>query len=458
MNTLYSSPIYIIGGGPAGLSAAFFLGQKYPEHQIIVLEQTDSLGGVCRTDYADGFRFDMGPHYFYTTNRDVLNFFYKIVDEDTFITCYKNALISTMGKYFEYPIRISYDSLKNLGGKVWKIGFTWMIRSLHKSTTNLQDYFIQTYGRELYHIFFEKYTEKVWGCHPRDLPYDFLGSRIEKDGLMDILRNTIRGKKSRKESMDDLSQFFLKHFLYLPYGSGQFWDELLSKLSDNTTIIRNANVRKVITETKTILYSDACGEHESLYRNILCTCPIDETLEYIEASMELKNKARNYLIYRSLIFVNLKIDGLSICNHEEDRVHYIYLHDENIRSGRLTIFSNWSSKMSDDISSSCCLEYYCDLEGELFKTSDESIVKIAILDLINGGYINDEKQVLAFEIRKFPKCYPIVLDKAVRSEIQDYIEKKGVRIIGRMGRHEYISMAKCIEEAMELVQGDLVDA
>ena len=69
----------IIGGGPAGLTAAYELlkGSKAknpPEEiEVIVFEESDLLGGISKTVNYNGNRMDMGGHRFFSKD------FYDII-------------------------------------------------------------------------------------------------------------------------------------------------------------------------------------------------------------------------------------------------------------------------------------------------------------------------------------------------------------------------------------------
>ena len=53
-----------LGGGPAGLTAGYVLAKQ--GRPVIVLESTDQVGGIARTEVRDGYRFDLGGHRFCT--------------------------------------------------------------------------------------------------------------------------------------------------------------------------------------------------------------------------------------------------------------------------------------------------------------------------------------------------------------------------------------------------------
>jgi protoporphyrinogen oxidase len=60
-------PFVVLGGGPAGLTAGYLLAKR--GEPVIVLEATDQVGGIARTEVRDGYRFDLGGHRFFTTVR-----------------------------------------------------------------------------------------------------------------------------------------------------------------------------------------------------------------------------------------------------------------------------------------------------------------------------------------------------------------------------------------------------
>ena len=63
------SKIIIIGAGPAGLTAAYSLAVKYGK-KCIVLEKSPNIGGLCETVEHHGYRMDIGPHRFFTKNKN----------------------------------------------------------------------------------------------------------------------------------------------------------------------------------------------------------------------------------------------------------------------------------------------------------------------------------------------------------------------------------------------------
>jgi oxygen-dependent protoporphyrinogen oxidase len=65
--------VLILGGGIAGLSAAWHLSRKRPEAQITLLEKEGRLGGWIRTSHEGGFLFEQGPRTFPLSHFHLLN-------------------------------------------------------------------------------------------------------------------------------------------------------------------------------------------------------------------------------------------------------------------------------------------------------------------------------------------------------------------------------------------------
>ena len=62
--------VAIIGAGPAGLSAAYELTKS--NKKVVVLERSPSVGGLAKTIESNGYYYDIGPHRFYTKNKEYI--------------------------------------------------------------------------------------------------------------------------------------------------------------------------------------------------------------------------------------------------------------------------------------------------------------------------------------------------------------------------------------------------
>ena len=58
--------VIVIGGGPAGLTAAYELLKKSQDFEVVLFEESEMFGGISRTVNYKGNRMDMGGHRFFS--------------------------------------------------------------------------------------------------------------------------------------------------------------------------------------------------------------------------------------------------------------------------------------------------------------------------------------------------------------------------------------------------------
>ena len=200
----------IIGAGPAGLTAAYELLTRSDIHPI-VLEKSAAMGGISRTVNYKGNRIDIGGHRFFSKSDRVMNWWLSHMpidaaagtsgnqisyhgqsrevrrtgqqDEDAVMLIrQRKSRIYFLRKFFDYPIRLSAQTLWKLGYiRSIKIALSYLKTVLFppKKVENLEDFFISRFGRELYLTFFKSYTEKVWGMPCDKISAEWGAQRIK---------------------------------------------------------------------------------------------------------------------------------------------------------------------------------------------------------------------------------------------------------------------------------------
>jgi protoporphyrinogen oxidase len=186
--------VLIIGAGPAGLTAAYEI-LLHTDMKPIVLEMSNVVGGISQTVNYKGNRIDIGGHRFFSKSDAVMQWWNsfmavhqendqelkltyqnqtKVFSEFKSTTDLENVMLVRKrksriiygGKFYDYPISLSVQTIRNLGlFNTIKIGFSYFKSVIFpiKNETTLEDFFINRFGKELYLTFFKDYTEKVWG-------------------------------------------------------------------------------------------------------------------------------------------------------------------------------------------------------------------------------------------------------------------------------------------------------
>ena len=104
--------VFVIGAGPAGLTAAYCLTKEDPS--VIVIEKDPVyVGGISRTVEYNGFMFDIGGHRFFSKSKEVVDLWKEILPDD-FIERPRLSRIYYGGKYYSYPLS-AFEALRNLG-------------------------------------------------------------------------------------------------------------------------------------------------------------------------------------------------------------------------------------------------------------------------------------------------------------------------------------------------------
>lgn len=208
--------IIIIGGGPAGLTAALELARK-GYRNVTLCERESQLGGISRTLEYKGNHIDIGGHRFFSKSERVMNWWAEILplqgkpswddvelgreativeggpnpDEENRVMLIRSRLsrILFLRKFFKYPVTLSAQTLLNLGPvRVFKMGVSYIWSTIHKrEEKSLEDFFINRFGKELYNTFFRDYTAKVWGVPCSKIGADWGAQRVKGLSVAKVL-------------------------------------------------------------------------------------------------------------------------------------------------------------------------------------------------------------------------------------------------------------------------------
>lgn len=437
MNSQVShTPVVVIGGGPAGLTAAYELSKHHVKS--IVLEKSDKVGGISRTEIYKGYRFDIGGHRFFTKVGEVQAVWKEILEDD-FIQTPRLSRIYYDGKFYDYPLSV-IKTLKNLGLYRSVLILTSYLYAKLKKFLHLtpepqtfEEWVVDCFGRRLYKTFFKTYTEKVWGIPCSQIRADWAAQRIQNLSLKQAVINAIFGSQNAKS--------LIRTFDYPRLGPGMMWERCQELLeAENCPVYLQTEVVKVEREGSRITriiakqgedILELTGDHfinsmpVALLMHRLDPAPPDDVLE-----------AARGLKYRDFLIVSLVIDREHLFPD-----NWLYIHSPKFRVGRIQNFKNWSPEMVPDPSKTCLgMEYFCSQGDDLWEMEDATLIELATEEIIRlnlgvkPGDVED-----GCVIRQF-KAYP-VYDGEYRQHLQvlqDYVETfENLQTVGRNGMHRY---------------------
>src|SRR5262249_44668400 len=148
----------VVGGGPAGLTAALQLAREGAP--VTVVERTDAVGGIARTEQYKGFHFDMGGHRFFTKRKAGQRLWGGLLGGD-FLRRPRLSRIYYRGRFFHYPLK-PFEALVRLGPlEALRIVLSYLRWQAfpHRPEETFEQWVTNRFGRRLFETFFKTYTE-----------------------------------------------------------------------------------------------------------------------------------------------------------------------------------------------------------------------------------------------------------------------------------------------------------
>ncbi|CAF30324.1 NAD(P)/FAD-dependent oxidoreductase [Methanococcus maripaludis] len=429
--------ILILGAGPAGLSTAYELSKISNdfknEYNVLIFEKSSEVGGISKTVLNNGYYFDLGGHRFFTKIEDVSNMWNEIL-KDEFILRPRLSRIYYNKKFFNYPVKL-FDAVSKLGLKEDFLIFNSFIKSqiFKKEEISFEDWVSNRFGYRLYSIFFKTYTEKVWGIPCNKIQAEWAAQRIKGLSIGSIIKREVLGNK--KEVIKTL----IDEFLYPKYGPGQMYSELAKTLSEKDIKLNyNSFISSITTEGNKIVSIIDNNDNKYEIDELISSIPIDEMVKLLNPPKEVLNAIDN-LKFRSFIMVNLIFDSLV-----DLKDTWIYVHEPDVKLGRVQIFNNWSQYLvTNPDYSSIGAEFFCTEDDELWNKEDHELIKISEEELKKIGLLPDDFKIMGGKVVRVPKAYP-VYDEEYKQNLNiviDYLKTfENLQLVGRAGLFKYNNM------------------
>jgi protoporphyrinogen oxidase len=424
--------LVVIGGGPAGLTAAYEL-VKYGLRPTVV-EKGSMVGGLARTESYKGFHFDMGGHRFFTKSAEVRKMWHEVLG-DEFLHRPRLSRIYFKKKFFQYPLK-PFSTLVGLGCVesllILLSYLRWQLFPYKREDT-FEQWVTNRFGKRLFLTFFKTYTEKVWGIPCSELKAEWAAQRIKDLSLKTALLNMFFKPKTTIKTL-------IEAFDYPRLGPGMMWNVVKSRIENQGGVVRlNTDVTQIIrTDDRIDSIAIACNGHTETVpgTDFISSMPITELIQKLDPPPpETVLRAAQELHYRDFLTVCLIVNTPHLFPD-----NWIYIHDPEVKVGRIQNFKNWSPDMvPDPAKTSLGLEYFCTEGDGLWTMADAELIELGKREVDRLGLANYADVEDGCVVR-VPKSYP-VYDSDYREHleiIRKFVDGlENVQTIGRNGLHRY---------------------
>jgi len=485
-----SKKVIIIGAGPAGLTCAYELLKKDPQMDVTILEASNVIGGISQTHSHNGNRMDLGGHRFFSKDSRVTDLWKELLPdqnskakdeiilgvdktypnegadpEKTDIVMLKRRRVSRIffrRRFFDYPISLKFQTFKNMGLKnTFKAGFGYIYSIFHKlPENNLENFYINRFGKPLYEMFFKDYTTKLWGISPSEISADWGAQRVKGLSLSKAVFAILKKPFTKIFGSKKVETSLIEEFSYPKYGPGQLYELMAEKITDmGGKILMNHPVDKINYDGQKIV-SLSCNGKEFVADEYVSSMAIKDL--YLAMGKEnISNSTFNVgtnLLYRDFITVGLLVPKLKIKNKTKLKTVsnivpdcWIYIQERDVKIGRLQLFNNWSPYMVKNLEDTVFigLEYFANEGDELWNMGDDEFINFAISELEKIDIIEPNSVIDSCRL-KVKKAYPAYFGvykdfDLVKTHLMSI---SNLYCVGRNGQHRYNNMDHSMVTAM----------
>jgi protoporphyrinogen oxidase len=411
--------IVVLGTGMAGFGAAYRLHSE--GFTPVMYDKNAYHGGhTASFRFDSGFLFDIGPHISFTQDPRIQELFADSVDQQ-----YESVQISLnnywRGYWPQHPVQLHLNGLPEDVIVKAITDFAEERQVTEKPIRNYADWLLASFGRTFAELFPMQYTRKYHLTTAENMSTDWLGPRIYRPTLEEVLRGAL------SEAAPQIH--YITHFRYpkkdgfvsylrkfVPLGNLKFSHQLIS-IDPRDRHLRFSN--------------GVTAQYDALISSI----PLPDLIPMIQGAPRDVLEAARRLACSTLVLVNLGIDRQDI-----SRAHITYFYDEDISFTRLSFPHMLSSTNAPPGTGSIQAEVYFSEKYKPFTGSPEDCIEPVIRDLRRCGLLHEEDHIL-FRHAQLLRYANVIFDldraDAVKS-VHAYLDGLGIAYCGRYGDWGYM--------------------
>jgi len=388
----------ILGGGPAGLAAAYKLAER-GWRNVTVLERGGRVGGNAGSRVIDGIPVDFGSHRLHPTCSAPVMADIRFLLGADLLDRPRHGRIRLRGRWVHFPLK-PIDLLTRLPPAFLAGVLTDVVRKRvggNHAEPSFASILERGLGRTICRDFYFPYAQKIWGMPPADLDPEQAKRRVSSGSLGKMVRRVLSAVPGFRKPGGG-------RFFYPRRGYGQISDAFHAAAVGSGAAVRlNATVTAVHVVDRRVSHVEVAtdGMTEAVpATHVLSTIPLPVLARLVRSDSAAPLQAAAALRQRAMVLVYLTLD----CDQfTEFDAHYFP--EATIRITRLSEPKNYSLTKRPG-RTVLCAELPCELGGVEWSMTDSDLGALVCRDLEQAG-LGPLPAVLAVETERLPHAYPL---------------------------------------------------
>jgi len=412
--------IAILGAGIAGFGAA----NKFFNEGIksAMYERRSYYGGhTASFKFKEGFVFDDGPHISFTQNEKIQKTFADNVDNE-YEKIQSRVNNYWKGHWIKHPAQCNlYGLPEELVTKIILEFIEASNKNGKKEINNYQGWLEESFGKTFAKTFPMQYGKKFHTTTADNMSTDWLGPRLYKPNLEEVIRGAISPVTPEVHYID--------HFRYPTYNGFMSY---LKPYPDQTELHLNHNIIEIDLTDQKIKFENG---NETEYKHLISSLPLNVLIPLIKNAPADVTEAANKLACTKCVIVNVGLDRSDI-----SECHWTYFYDDDMIFSRLSFPHMFSPKTVPQGHGSIQAEVYFSDKYKPMNISVDDCIEQVIKDLRRCGLIKDDDNIVIKNGWVTPFAQVIFdLERAAALKIvHGYLEDIQIEYCGRYGKWEYI--------------------
>jgi protoporphyrinogen oxidase len=411
-------PVAVLGTGMAGLGAGHALNAA--GIPFICYDRNAYYGGhTWSFRYENGFVFDEGGHISFTKHERIRELLARNIrgqheEPQLKIDNYWH------GRRITHPVQCNLRGLPTeLAVDIIK-DFVAVHQSPMAATPNYAQWLYQAYGKTFAETFPMVYGRKYHTTTMDQLTTDWIGPRMYRPSLDEIVRGAIAGQRT--------SVHYVDTFRYPSFGGFVSYLEAFAKRFE---LRLDHRVCGLDTKERVLRFTNG---KSAPYERVISSIPLPDLIPLIEGVPVDVLEASRRLAFTTAVLINLGIGRSDISD-----THITYFYDEDIVFSRVNLPHMFSPNNAPPGAGTIQAEVYFSDKYKPFRGRPEALIEPVIGDLRRCGFIRDDDSILLKDAAL--NRYANVIydhDRAPALEtIHGFLRDVGVSYCGRYGNWDH---------------------